>query len=87
MQQLISQYCKIWSCLQMNGMSEFVQVIAIENSRIHGSTNKLIWQEHSTRFPITGSIGNCKLLIKAILGMLGGGENLCGWLFMMELSP
>ena len=23
--------------------------------------------------------------IKAMLGMLGGGENLCGWLFMMEL--
>ena len=26
-------------------------------------------------------------LIKAMLGMLGGGENLCGWLIMMELSP
>ena len=23
--------------------------------------------------------------IKAMLGMLGGGENICGWLFMMEL--
>ena len=23
--------------------------------------------------------------IKAVLGMLGGGENICGWLFMMEL--
>ena len=25
--------------------------------------------------------------IKAMLGMLGGGENLCDWLFMMELLP
>ena len=25
--------------------------------------------------------------IKAMLGMLGGGENICGWLFMMELLP
>ena len=23
--------------------------------------------------------------IKAMLGMPGGGENVCGWLFMMEL--
>ena len=34
---------------------------------------------------------NVKILpqqeIKAMLGMLGGGENLCGWLFMMELLP
>ena len=22
-----------------------------------------------------------------MLGMLGGGENICGWLFMMELLP
>ena len=27
------------------------------------------------------------LIIKAMLGMLGGGENLCDWLFMMELLP
>ena len=26
-------------------------------------------------------------LIKAMLGMLGGGENICGWLVMMELLP
>ena len=26
-------------------------------------------------------------LIKAMLGMLGGGENICGWVFMMELLP
>ena len=25
--------------------------------------------------------------IKAMPGMLGGGENICGWLFMMELLP
>ena len=25
--------------------------------------------------------------IKAMLGMLGSGENSCGWLFMMELLP
>ena len=28
-----------------------------------------------------------KFRIKAMLGMLGGGENLCGWLFMMKLLP
>ena len=25
--------------------------------------------------------------IKAMLGMLGSGGNICGWLFMMELFP
>ena len=25
--------------------------------------------------------------IKAMLGMLGGAENICGWLFMMQLLP
>ena len=25
--------------------------------------------------------------IKAMLGMLGGGESICGWLFIMELLP
>ena len=25
--------------------------------------------------------------IKAMFGMLGGGENICGWLFIMELLP
>ena len=25
------------------------------------------------------------IIIKAMLGMLGGGENLCGWLFIIEL--
>ena len=32
-----------------------------------------------------GSAVKIDNLIKAMLGMLGGGENLCGWLFMMEL--
>ena len=31
--------------------------------------------------------GKPQLKIKGMLGMLGGGENLCGWLFMMELLP
>ena len=33
------------------------------------------WKVKMVLFPV----------IKAVLGMLGGGENLCGWLFMMEL--
>ena len=28
-----------------------------------------------------------RINIKAMLGMLGGGENLCDWLFMMEILP
>ena len=36
---------------------------------------------------ITFGIGAFQVKIKAMLGMLGGGENIYGWLFMMELLP
>ena len=33
------------------------------------------------------SDGSVQGRIKAMFGMLGGGENICGWLFMMGLLP
>ena len=34
---------------------------------------------------ITKPIEKC--FLDLMLGMLGGGENMCGWVFMMELLP
>ena len=58
-------------------MPKFVNLIAF--------LQKLISKEHVVvimEFPDW-----VQVKIKAMLGMLGGGENLCGQLFMMELLP
>ena len=46
----------------------------------------LAWENGCPNIPM-GYHCRHLLIIKAMLGMLGGGENICGWLFMMELLP